>query len=143
MPPTAFWDTSALFPLCIQESTSARALSLHKQYEIVVWWATSVEIASALARLLRMKLLSPQEWTQAHNTASVFAKAWTVVSPSNGVRAKAQHLVEQYDLRAADALQIGAALEWCSDVPQGRKFITADGRLFRTALLAGFDALDV
>jgi len=118
-------------------------LSLHKQYEIVVWWATPVEVASALARLLRMKLLSPREWTQAHNTASVFTRAWTVVAPSSGVRAKAQQLVERYDLRAADGFQLAAALEWCSDVPQGRKFLTADARLFHAALLAGFDALNI
>lgn len=143
MPPFAFWDTSALVPLCVQEARTAHAQSLHKQYEIVVWWATPVEIASALARLLRMKLLSPRELRQAHNTASVFAQAWTVVAPTNAVRTKAQQIVEQYDLRAADAFQLAAALEWCTDVPQGRKFFTADDRLFQAALLCGFDALNI
>jgi predicted nucleic acid-binding protein len=143
VPPVAFWDASALVPLCIQEPRSANALSLHRQYEIVVWWATSVEIASALARLLRMKLLSSRQWAQARDTASVFAQAWTVVTPSNAVRASAQKIVEQYDLRAGDALQLAAALEWCADVPRGRKFLTADTRLFQAALLCGFDALNI
>jgi predicted nucleic acid-binding protein len=142
-PTPAFWDTSALVPLCVQEPRSAHALSIHRQYEIVVWWATPVEVASALARLLRMKLLSPREWTQTHNTASVFASAWTVVAPSSAVRTKAQQIVERYDVRAADAFQLAAALEWCSDVPQGRTFLTADTRLFHAALLAGFDALNL
>jgi predicted nucleic acid-binding protein len=117
-------------------------LSLHRQYEIVVWWATPVEIASALARLLRMQRLSPRDWAQARTTASVFAQAWTVVAPSNGVRAKAQQMVERHDLRAADAFQL-AALEWCGDVPQGRKLLTADTRLFQAAVLCGFDALNI
>lgn len=139
----AFWDTSALVPLCVRESRSPRALSLHRQYEIVVWWATSVEVASALTRLLRMGLLSPRDWAQARSTASVFTEAWMVVSPSNEVRAKAQQIVERYDLRAADSFQLAAALEWCGDVPQGRKFLTADARLFQAALLSGFEALNI
>lgn len=118
-------------------------MSLHRQYEIVVWWATSVEIASALARLLRMKLLTSRQWAEAHNTASAFAQAWTVVEPSNTVRAGTQKIVEQYDLRAGDALQLAAALEWCADVPRSRRFFTADTRLFQAALLCGFDALNI
>ncbi len=116
---------------------------LHKQYEIVVWWCSPVEVASALARLLRTKLLSPRDWAEARNTATVFEQAWMVVGPSNGVRAKAQQMVERHDLRAADAFQLAAALEWCGDVPQGRKFLTADARLLQAALLAGFDALGI
>src|SRR5450432_2766723 len=143
VPPVGFWDTSALVPLCVRESRSAHALSLHRQYEAVVWWAATVEVASALARLSRMKLLSPEDWVQAQTTASVFANAWTVVAPSNAVRAKAQQIVERYDLRAADAFQLAAALEWCSEAPQGRKFLTADVRLFRAAILSGFDALSL
>jgi predicted nucleic acid-binding protein len=143
VPQSAFWDTSALVPLCVQESRSSHALSLHKQYEIVVWWATPVEVASALTRLLRMKLLSAHDWAQARKTASIFAQAWTVVAPSNGLRAKALAMVERYDLRAADAFQLAAALEWCVDVPQGREFLTADTRLFQAALLSGFDAVNI
>lgn len=141
VPRVAFWDTSALVPLCIQEATSARALSLHRQYEIVAWWATPVEVASALARLVRMKLLSTRDWAQAQNTAAALAGAATVVAPSDGLRTRAQEIVERYDLRAADAFQLAAALEWCSDLPRGRKFLTADARLFEAALLCGFDAV--
>jgi predicted nucleic acid-binding protein len=90
-----------------------------------------------------MKMLNPRELTQARNTASVFAQAWTVVAPTDAVRAKAQRIVEQYDLRAADTFQLAAALEWCGDMPQGRKFLTADDRLFQAALLCGFDALNI
>jgi hypothetical protein len=32
-------------------------MSLYKLHEAVIWWGTPVEIASALARLLRMKRL--------------------------------------------------------------------------------------
>jgi hypothetical protein len=44
------------------------------------------------------------------------------VAPSSVVRNHAQQIVERYDLRAGDALQLAAALEGCADVPRGRKF---------------------
>ena len=53
----AFWDASALVPLCVGQTTTPRAIALYKSYEAVIWWATPVEIASALARLMRMKQL--------------------------------------------------------------------------------------
>jgi predicted nucleic acid-binding protein len=83
------------------------------------------------------------DWAQARKTALIFAQAWTVVAPSNELRAKALVMVERYDLRAADAFQLAAALEWCVDVPQGRKLLTADARLFQAALLSGFDAVNI
>jgi hypothetical protein len=33
------------------------------------------------------------------------------------LRSKAVQLVERYDLRAADSLQLAAALAWCEDAP--------------------------
>ena len=56
-------------------------------------------------------------------------------------RGRAELLVQRYDLRASDALQLAAALEWCGDVPQGQAFLTFDRRLFQAALLNGFNAV--
>jgi len=51
--------------------------------------------------------------------------------------------VDRYDLRAADSLQLAAALVWCEDVPQGRAFFTADQKLGEAALLGGLDAKQI
>jgi predicted nucleic acid-binding protein len=136
---SAFWDTSALVPLCVRQGTTPQAITLYKSYEVVVWWATSVEIASALARLVRMKQLDPGEWIQARGLAAALADAWSVVQPSDALRAQAALLVNHYDLRAADALQLAAALEWCGNTPQGRVFVTADQTLLQAAILSGFE----
>ncbi len=135
----AFWDASALVPLCVGQSTTPRAIALYKTYEAVVWWATPVEIASALARLLRMKQLDSADWTKARRLAAALADAWFVIQPSDALRAKAAQLVDRYDLRAADALQLAAALEWCQGAPQGQMFLTADQKLREATVLAGFD----
>ena len=66
-----------------------------------------------------------------------------MIQPSDALRAKSAQLVDRYDLRAADSLQLAAALEWCEDVPQGRVFLTADQKLREAALLSGFDAMEI
>jgi uncharacterized protein len=137
---SAFWDTSALVPLCVRQSLTPSAMTLYQTCDAVVWWTTPVEIASALARLRRMQQLNSSDWSQARQRAIDLADNWSVVQPSEAVRNKAMQLVNRYDLRAADALQLSAAIAWCEDMPQGRGFLTADQKLREAALLSGFDA---
>jgi predicted nucleic acid-binding protein len=106
---------------------------------MVVWWATPVEVASALRRLVRMKQLTPDEWVTSQRLALDLAESWQIVQPSNALRARATQLVERYDLKAADALQLAAALDWCENVPRGEIFLTADQKLREAAVLSGFD----
>ena len=115
-------------------------IALYKNHGVVVWWATPVEITSALTRLARMKQINATEYTKARKLADVLSDSWSVIQPSDALRSRALRLVERYDLRAADSLQLAAALEWCEDVPNGRVFLTADESLREAALLAGFDA---
>ena len=121
-------------------AVTPRAIALYELHEAVVWWATPVEIASALARLVRMKQLAPSDWTKARKLAQRLADSWSVIQPSNALRAKSAQLVDRYDLRAAASFQLAAALEWCEDVPQGRVFLTADQRLREAARFSGFNA---
>jgi predicted nucleic acid-binding protein len=140
---SGFWDTSALVPLCVRQSMTPNVVALYKISDIVVWWTTPVEIASALARLVRMRQISPSDCAKARKLAHVLADSWSVIQPSDALRARAVQLVDRYDLRAADSLQLAAALEWCEEVPQGRAFLTIDERLRTAALLTGFDALRI
>lgn len=136
----AFWDASAIVPLCVRQSITPRAIELYKNHDVVVWWSTPVEVASALARLLRMRQLDLSDWTAAHKLARVVMQSWFTVQPSDALRNKAAQLVNRYDLRAADSLQLAAALEWCEEAPEGRVFLTDDQRLREAASISGFDA---
>ena len=140
---SAFWDASALVPLCVRQGMTPRAIALYKSYTAIVWWATPVEIASALARLVSMKQLDSGDWTKARKLAKNLADSWSLIQPSNVLRSKAVQVVERYDLRAADSLQLAAALAWCEDAPQGRVFLTADQKLREAARLSGFDAKEM
>jgi predicted nucleic acid-binding protein len=130
-----------LLPLCVKQSTTVRAVELYKIHNMVVWWATPVEIASALSRLLRMRQLDARERNEADKLAKKLADSWSVIQPSNKVRVAAMQLVNRYDLRAADSLQLAAALEWCENQAQGRIFLTTDHKLREAAMLSGFDVL--
>lgn len=136
----AFWDASALVPLCVRQRVTPRAIRLYKTYDPVVWWSTPVEIASALARLVRMNQLETRDWAKAVQLATSLASWWSEIQPSDALRASSMQLVDRYDLRAADSLQLAAALEWCEHTPRGRIFLTTDQKLREAALLSGFDA---
>jgi uncharacterized protein with PIN domain len=59
-----FWDTSALVPLLIRESSTEAVLQvIGKDPEIAVWWGTETECLSALARREREKQLSRHDVT--------------------------------------------------------------------------------
>ena len=139
----AFWDTSALVPLCAGQSATPRVVALYKTYRIVVWWATPVELASALARREKTGLLRSTDHAKATRFAHHLENEWRVIEPSMHLRQRAVDLLSKYDLRGADALQLSAALEWCDDDPNGFTFLTDDQRLRDAALRAGFDAKTV
>src|SRR5277367_5659196 len=131
----AFWDASALVPLCVEQRITPSVARLYKTYAAVVWWATAVEIASALARLVRTSEISSVDCARARQVAAALADDWSVIQPSNALRDRATKLVDRYDLKSADALQLAAALEWCEDAPRGEVFLAADQRLREAAVL--------
>ena len=89
---------------------------------------------------MRMKQLDIRDWAKASKLAQNLADSWSVIQPSDALRSTSIQLVDSYDLRAADSLQLAAALEWCEYAPQGRAFLTADQKLRDAAVLSGFDA---
>ncbi len=55
---TAFWDSSALVPLCIREAGSRQAQLYLRKFDLVVWWGSLVEVHGAICRLHRAKEIS-------------------------------------------------------------------------------------
>lgn len=140
---SVFWDTSALVPLTVRQGITPRVIALYRHYDVVVWWSAPVELATALARLVRMRQLDPGDAIKARALAKSLADSWATIQPSDALRRKAIDLVDRYDLRAADSLQLAAALEWCEDAPQGHIFLSADQKLREAASLSGFNATPI
>ena len=139
----AFWDTSAIVPLCLTQHASARLHRLHRQYSLVVWWATSVEAHSAFSRDLRSGVLTLPEFQRAKLRLESLRDIWHEVEPTESVRALAELLLERHPLRAADALQLAAAYAWSQNRPFRRPLISGDTRLLEAAEAVGFSIIQV
>jgi predicted nucleic acid-binding protein len=137
-PSTAFWDSSALVPLCIQESTSRQVRSHLRRFAPVVWWASPVEVQSAVARLHRSGAVNDMEKQGALSRLALLRRAWREILPDDSVRELASRLLDVYTLRASDSLQLAAALTWCQQRPAQRRFICGDALLCEAAEAAGF-----
>ncbi|MDQ3062912.1 MAG: type II toxin-antitoxin system VapC family toxin [Acidobacteriota bacterium] len=138
----AFWDTSAALPLCCSQIFTTQSKKWRRKYpKIVIWWGTSVEINSGLARLKRDGDLTDKEATKALRLWEKIYKSSRIVEPVERVVEIANTLPDAYELRAFDSFQLAAALVWCQEKPRRRPFITADERLAKAAEKAGFNEI--
>lgn len=133
-----FWDSSALVPLLLQQPRTEHARHLiEEDGEPVVWWGSTVECGSAIARLHREGHLGRAEEAEARSLLDALRQSWFEIQPADGVREQALRLVRLHTLRAADALQLAAALEWAGS-PREAAFVTFDERLRDAAQREGF-----
>lgn len=139
-----FWDTSAIIPLILDEPASdlAKAL-LHEDGDVVVWWAARVETISALIRRAREDELDATGEEQSRLVLGRLVDSWSEVQPTARLRAAAERALAVHTLRAADALQLAAALRWCAGEPGGNSFVCLDERLREAAGKEGFRLLPI
>lgn len=139
-----FWDTSAILPLCQSEPRSSAVAHLWRQYEQkIVWWGSIVELYSALARLEREKIIVAKQRTAAEKRISRISQTWFTVAPIERVRELAQTFPATFELKAADSLQLAAALVAVREKPNKQEFITGDVKLSVAAASAGFSSIKV
>jgi uncharacterized protein len=137
-----FWDTSAIIPLWIAERGSSRAREWYRNDpDVVAWTLTRVEIFSALARRRREAPLASSRLLSVRRDFIRAWEQWSEVTAIETVRRYAERIVESYPLKAADALQIGAAIIAAEDNPTGLEFVTFDENLAYAAEGEGFRVL--
>jgi len=134
-----FWDSSALIPLVVQESHSPAIHALVTgDPGMIVWWAGRVECAGAVHRLRREGALSVAAAAALLTRLDEALAAADVVLPGEELAATALRLLASHPLRAADALQLAAALVWARGRPAGHELVSLDERLRTAATLEGF-----
>ncbi len=137
-----FWAASAIVPLVVDEPTRAALLALLEQdSRMLVWWGTPVECASALARREREGALALAEATGALERLRALGATWHEVLPSEAVRTTAQRLLRVHPLRAADSLQLAAAIVAAEGESATLEFVGLDQRLNDAATREGFRVL--
>ena len=134
-----FWDASAIVPLVMAEPTTKTVQGLAaKDPAMLVWWATEVECASAIARLERDGAVDESVVTQAFDRLKQLASGWHEVDPSDAIREAAVRFLRVHPLRAADAVQLAAAFIAAERRPSSLEVVTLDDRLASAARKEGF-----
>lgn len=137
----AFWDTSAIVPLCCFQDKSQTLRGLRRKYEVVAWWASSIEAQSALKRLVSQNKISQTAYTQSIKRLEIQQDSWREILPIEKLRELAKDLIETNNLRTLDALQLASALVWCFEKPKGKIFVCCDDKLSEVAEKIGFTVL--
>ena len=78
---------------------------------------------------------------EARAALTALAGEWSEVQPSDLVRQRAERLLMVHSLRAADSLQLAAALIWTEGATAGAEFVCLDQNLKEAALKEGFTVL--
>ena len=137
-----FWDTSAIVSLCVNEPASSTLKPiLAEDAAIVVWWATRTECVSAFVRQVRERGLKLAGEKQARHLLETLAQSWIEVQPTRNLRGAAERLLAVHPLRAAEALQLAAALQWSQRQTTGMCLVSFDARLREAAYKEGFTVL--
>lgn len=137
-----YWDTSALVPLFTTEASSAQLRDvLRADGAMLSWWGTRIECTSALFRMSRERRLTATEVAAARLRLTSLAADWSEIQPDEMLRMTAERVVGVHSLRAADALQLAAALVACDGAPATLPFVCLDARLREAALREGFVVL--
>ena len=122
-----FWDASAIVPLLVAQKTTARLQALtQSDPELLVWWGSAVECASALDRLERDAALDQTSAQLAFQRLTQTANAWHEIEPSELVRENAVRFLRVHPLRVADALRLAAALVAAQRRPASLVVVTRD-----------------
>jgi uncharacterized protein len=134
-----FWDSSALIPLCVKEPLTDIMLALAREdSNFVVWWGSSIECCSSFARLRRECVITENQEDLLRDLLLRMEGHWTTVEPMDEVRSNARRLLLRHPLRAADAMQLAAALVWADGNPDQLVFVCLDQRLREAARSEGF-----
>ena len=141
-----FWDASAVSPLCFDEGRSSEVDRLLREDRgMTVWWATPVECASAIARRRREGKLTAADEDAAFEVLDRLSAAWYEVPAGHLVRSHAFRLLRVHPIRAADALQLAAAVVFAGSPVTGpaptAEIVTLDDRLAEAARLEGLAVL--
>ena len=134
-----FWDSSAITPLILFEEETAYCTSAFRtDHQIMVWTMSKVEVLSALCRRHRENNLDLVEFEDAKKRMDDLFNITYEVTSIAQVKQRAMRLLHVHPLRAADALQLAAALVATQEDPPKMALISFDHRLNEAAKKEGF-----
>lgn len=137
-----FWDSSALLSIIASQSAKTDLMALFESDpSIVLWWGTCVELSSGLCRLHRENAIDDAALSELLRATQQIVYDADEIEPSEELRQTSIRILRIHNLRAADSLQLAAALIWADRKPNGSKFVCLDKRLREAAEKEGFEIL--
>ena len=138
-----YWDSSALVALVVDEPRSAeRRAAIRLDPVIVTWWGSRIECTAALNRLeLDHRFEDGDGLRRSMAQLGRLAASWLEIEPRDQVYRRAVRLIRRHPLRAADALQLAAALMATGEHPERLDLVSSDDRLSAAARREGFRVL--
>ncbi|MBI4583021.1 MAG: type II toxin-antitoxin system VapC family toxin [Planctomycetes bacterium] len=106
--------------------------------QVLAWILSDLEVHSALCRLEREGAISHKALTEAATRFETFWAGVVVVSHLEAVKIRSRRLLRTHALKAADSMQLGAALVGAAENPIGWDFVCLDERLRSAAGREGF-----
>ncbi|HEX2121152.1 MAG TPA: PIN domain-containing protein [Thermoanaerobaculia bacterium] len=134
-----FWDTSALFPLIFRESSSGAMRRLFTSDDaVLVSFLTPLELQAAVRR--RTRLLNADAVERIEAGRRLLESRMLVIDDAGATVATAREILVTHALRAADAVQLAAALIARAGGPRF-DFVSLDTDLSAAARAEGFPVL--
>ena len=134
-----FWDASGIVPLLVRQARTREMEHLLAQDpDMVTWWGTPVECLSALMRLVREGRLTDDAVRDAERRLHELRDGWGEVLPGEACRRTAERMLRVHALRAADAMQLAAALIAADHDPSRLEVVCLDQRLSDAGRKEGF-----
>lgn len=137
-----FWDSSALVALLVEEANTRQCEEwIRGDPQIVTWWLSRIECASAINRLCREGNLHESDVRLALKNLQVLSSTFLEVQPIEAVRLSAFRLLRVHPLHVAAALQLAAAILAAGDDRSKLDFVSYDARLTAAADREGLTCL--
>jgi hypothetical protein len=137
-----FSDTSMIALLAEEPARKSLLAVLDDDPQVVAWWGTSIEIASALARREGEQLIGAADFEAAMAATHLLAEGWHEILPPGAVRRTAERLPRAHPLRAAVSLPLAAALMAADQDPTTLELVCLDTRLTAATRREGFKVQD-
>jgi len=137
-----YWDSSALVAFHVQQGSTAAMRDIYaRDSDVLTWVLSDIEVRSSISRLGREGSLTQSSLSALVSHVEDFWESVVFVSMLEPVKSRAKRLLRTHAIRAADALQLGAALTAAYDDTRGQEFVCLDERLSAAALREGFTVL--
>jgi predicted nucleic acid-binding protein len=133
----AYFDSSAVVKVYVQENGRATVLRLLRLHEVVVSAVLPVEIRGALRRRAEENAIESSRLSGALSQLAADREQWNVLAVSTEILARAEEIVANYAVRTLDAIHIASAKEFAERLQSRVPFISADHRQVVAAAAVG------